>query len=572
MRVLIVGGYGVFGGRLARLLADEPRIRMIIAGRSLEKAKAFCADVLAGVACEPAAFDRRDAAASLAALSPDVVVDASGPFQAYGDRPYALIEACIETGVSYLDLADASEFVDGVTAFDEAARARGVFVLSGVSSFPVLTAAVTRSLAAGMDRIDAIDGGIAPSPYAGVGLNVIRAISDYAGKPVRLWRSGAPAEGKGLVETRRFLISPPGHAPLPEIRFSLVDVPDLRVLPRLWPGVQEVWMGAGPTPEILHRMLNGLAALASLRLLPALAPLAPLFHWAINTVRWGEHRGGMYVRVRGEAGGRPVERSWHMVAEGDDGPFIPSMAAEAILRRRLEGAAPAPGARAATEALELSDYERLFERRTIYTGRRESPIGGGDLPLYRRVLGEAFDRLPAPIRITHEGTARMAGTATVERGRGLLSRLVGQLIGFPKEAAAVPVEVEFAPIPDGELWRRRFGARRFSSTQTEGRGPWAGLIRERFGAVTVGLALIVSSDRLDLVVRRWSVLGLPLPRRLAPCGKAFEHVVDGRFAFDVEIGHPLTGLIVRYRGALAPVSEEGSNKGATKRDRIGDSV
>ncbi len=44
-RVLVLGGYGTFGGRLARLLADEPRLTLIVAGRSLEAAQSFCASV-----------------------------------------------------------------------------------------------------------------------------------------------------------------------------------------------------------------------------------------------------------------------------------------------------------------------------------------------------------------------------------------------------------------------------------------------------------------------------------------------------------------------------------------------
>ena len=43
LRVLILGGYGTFGGRLARLLADEARLTLIVAGRSLQQAEAFCA-------------------------------------------------------------------------------------------------------------------------------------------------------------------------------------------------------------------------------------------------------------------------------------------------------------------------------------------------------------------------------------------------------------------------------------------------------------------------------------------------------------------------------------------------
>jgi len=54
----------------------------------------------------------------------------------------------------------------------------------------VLTAAVVRALSAGLTRIDALTGGIAPSPYAGVGLNVIRAIASYAGQPIKFMTGG----------------------------------------------------------------------------------------------------------------------------------------------------------------------------------------------------------------------------------------------------------------------------------------------------------------------------------------------------------------------------------------------
>ena len=106
-------------------------------------------------------------------------------FSIYGEAPYRVVEACIALGIHYLDLADGSDFVNNVVQFDAQARARAVFVLTGASSFPVLTAAVVRKLSQGMTRLEAVTGGIAPSPYAGVGLNVIRAIASYAGKPVR---------------------------------------------------------------------------------------------------------------------------------------------------------------------------------------------------------------------------------------------------------------------------------------------------------------------------------------------------------------------------------------------------
>lgn len=551
-RVLILGGYGTFGGRLAQLLADEARLTLIIAGRGRDKADDFCAHLPAQATLEALAFDRDgDVERALAAARPDIVVDASGPFQFYAGDPYRLVKACLALGIDYLDLADSSAFVQGIAQFDAAAKTRGVSILSGVSSFPVLTAAVVRRLARGMARLDSVTGGIAPSPYAGVGLNVIRAIASYAGRPVRLVRDGRQGDGLGLIETRRYTIAPPGRLPLRPVLFSLVDVPDLQALPELWPQLQSVWMGAGPVPEILHRLLNACSSMVRIGMLSSLAPFAPFMHGATNVLRWGEHRGGMFVALAGADGdGRPLERSWHMIAEGDDGPLIPSMAAEAIIRRRLDGQRPAAGARAALRDLELADYEALFARRQIFSGVRET--SRAPMPLYRRLLGDAYAALPAPIKAMHDldGRLDVDGRATVERGTNPAARLIATVMGFPPAGRDIPVTVTFRLHDGRETWTRSFAGRTFSSTQEDGQGSFERLLCERFGPFAFGIALVCEGDRLRLVVRRWTVFGLPLPLWLAPIGAAHESAENGRFNFFVEIKLRLIGLIVRYQGWL----------------------
>jgi hypothetical protein len=258
MRILILGGYGVFGGRLAELLFDLPDLELIICGRDYSRAEAFCARHKGQARVRPLALDRADIAAGLHAQRPDLVVDASGPFQNYGTNCYRVILACIDAGIDYLDFADAADFVFGVPQFDAQAKDAGIFILSGISSFPVLTAAVLREMAKTMDIVS-VKGGIAPSPYAGIGLNVMRAVVSYAGAPVKLRRHGVQSHGIGLAESMRFTIAVPGRLPLRNIRFSLVDVPDLQVIPPEHPSMTDIWMGAGPVPEVLHRMLNLLA-------------------------------------------------------------------------------------------------------------------------------------------------------------------------------------------------------------------------------------------------------------------------------------------------------------------------
>jgi hypothetical protein len=550
MRVLILGGYGVFGGRLVRLLRDVDGLDLVVCGRSLERARAFCAAHRGAARVEPLALDRADVAGALRDRRPDLVVDASGPFQDYGTDPYRVIECCIEAGIDYLDFADGADFVFGVSRFDARAKAAGVVVLSGVSSFPVLTAAVLRAMAATME-IRSVEGGIAPSPHAGIGLNVMRAVLGYAGGPVRLMRGGRPAVARGLTESRRFTVAVPGRLPLRNLRFSLVDVPDLRVLPPEHPAMTDIWMGAGPVPEVLHRLLNLLAGARARFGLPALTPFAGLFHAVLDRLRFGEHRGGMVVSVRGRAGARDVARSWHLLAEGDDGPLIPSMAIEALIRRMLSGERPAPGARSGVGALDLDDYAAVFARRAIVFGVRDDEESG---TIYRRVLGPAFDALPAALRALHGGSEPRCwvGTASVRRGSGRLARLLCALVGFPEAGESVPVTVTFAPEAGRERWTRTIGGRTFASVQSAGTGRDRYLLVERFGLATFAVALVHDGTRLRFVPRRWSILGVPMPRVLLPAGESFETQIDGLFAFDIAVRVPFVGLVVAYRGTLEP--------------------
>src|SRR5262245_59667664 len=112
MRILVIGGYGTFGSRLVRLLADDRRLTLFVAWHSVDQAAACCAALAGEAKMLPLAFDRNgDVHAQLRQLKPDLIVDASGPFQAYGDDPYRVVKAALVLGADYLDLADGAEFV-----------------------------------------------------------------------------------------------------------------------------------------------------------------------------------------------------------------------------------------------------------------------------------------------------------------------------------------------------------------------------------------------------------------------------------------------------------------------------
>lgn len=545
----------MFGGRLVRLLSNEVRAELLVAGRSLQKAASFCGTISGLARLTPVVFDRDgNVEAEMAKLGPDLVVDATGPWQSYGARPYRLAIAAIRNHAHYIDIADGREFVGGIAALDRDARRRNVAVISGASTCPALTGAVVRHLAAGFNRIHAISGGIAPSPCVPMGRSVIEAIAGYAGKPIEVWKDNQPAIEHALVSARDYTIAPPGKMPLPRMRFLLVDVPDLDVLKDQPIPVESVWFGVATRPGIYQKALQLTARCVGHGIFRSLSWLAPIMRFVTNRLSPGEHRGGMFVHVVGENdAGRIEDRSWHLVAEGDSGPNVPLLATVAVVRRMLDGDLPEPGARPAVGEFQIGHFEPLFDELGIVTGKR-APVAQSDAPLFRKLLGDAWKSIPAAVRHGHDvsGQLVLTGSGRVVRGRSLLARAIARLFRFPDSAENVPIRVSMQASRGVETWHRDFDGHRFCSTLRAGFGRLDGLVVERFGPVAIAMALQVDGRKLRYTPCHWSLLGVPLPKSLLPRGEMYECVDDGRFRFHVDVRMPVAGRLVTYKGTLQP--------------------
>ena len=113
LRVLLVGAAGVFGRRLAERLAAEPGVTVILAGRTRRRLEALGGELGAGV--EIRLLDREHVTAGeLRETGATVVIDAAGPFQGSGS---ALVEAAIDAGLHYIDLADGRAFVSDIRRY-----------------------------------------------------------------------------------------------------------------------------------------------------------------------------------------------------------------------------------------------------------------------------------------------------------------------------------------------------------------------------------------------------------------------------------------------------------------------
>lgn len=142
LRVLIPGGYGVFGSLLAAELLATTSARLVIAGRDSEKAAHICRS-LGGVRCEPLALDLRDRDAFRRVASGCfAVVCAAGPFQ---DLDPELPLVAVEAGAHWLDISDHEGWVIPLLEKgDASAREAGRTILPGLSTVPALSGVLVR--------------------------------------------------------------------------------------------------------------------------------------------------------------------------------------------------------------------------------------------------------------------------------------------------------------------------------------------------------------------------------------------------------------------------------------------
>jgi len=552
-RILLIGGTGVFGSRLAGHLATFDGLDLVLSSRDGAKAKALARDILhaEGTQVSVSGIDldhRQKLAERLAEIAPWLVIDASGPFQGAG---YDVPRAALEAGAHVVDLADARDYILGYgAALGELARSRDLVALTGASSTPALSAAAIAELTADWRRIDSIDIAIAPGGRSEVGKAVIAAILTYAGRPVPVWREGELQETTGWLDSRVMTMPQ-----LRRQRVAAVETVDAQMFGPMLGVASRAAFHAGLESRIEQWGLMLLARLRRGGLIGRLDGLIPALLAARKLTRiTTSDRGGMLVSATGVDGaGKLRQAQWSLLAENGDGPQVPTLAAAAAVRAIRDGLLE-PGARSAGGALPLSRIEAEMAPYALST-RFESAAHGP--AIVKSALGKAaFGRLSEPLQAFHgsEGHPVWHGRARVENGASPIARLLRRVIGLPKSGDDIPVTVSVDRLitehGEAEIWTRNFDGVRFSSQlhlDCQKR------LHERFGPVAFQLGAETQQARLGLPIVSARFLGIPLPRILLPRSDAIEETdSEGRFRFDVKLTLPVIGLLVHYEGWLLP--------------------
>ena len=349
--VLILGGYGNFGKKIAHALV-KAGIAVIIAGRDERKATQLTRQLLQqypNISIASSAFDVNKALpAQLESLKPAVVINTCGPFQT---ADYSVASACIAHKVHYIDLSDGRDFVTGITELDAEAKKMGVLVVSGASTVPGLSSAVLEHYKSGFSTFDSLKFGISPGAKAPRGLATTQAILTYLGKPLK------PCPGS---HTKRYGWQDIYRQPYPELGkrwMANCDIPDLDLFPEKY-GIKTIQFSAGMESTLLHLGMWLLSWSVRLGLPLTLEKHAALL-LRLSTLfdSLGTPHGGMHMLIKGtDTQGKQKEIQWFIVARDGDGPHIPTIPSIILAKKLCQNAIQQTGAIPCIGLVTLEEY------------------------------------------------------------------------------------------------------------------------------------------------------------------------------------------------------------------------
>jgi hypothetical protein len=350
-KILILGGYGNFGQRIAVSLA-KAGIAIIIAGRNSAQANRLVEAIKARYShthVEAATFDvNTTLAQQLAALKPVGVINTCGPFQT---ADYSVAETCIAQQVAYIDLADGRDFVNGIEYLHTKAVKNNTLVVSGASTVPALSSAVLEQYKNDFAEIDSLVYGIAPAQKTQRGLATTRAILTYLGKPLKVIPGDRePAYGWQDLYMQEY----------PELGkrwMANCDIPDLDIFPKKY-HIKHLRFSAGAENPVLHLGMWLLSWGVRCGLVRNLSQHA---QFLLNMSNWfdyfGTDDGGMHILIEGkDHAGKSKKIDWFILAKQGHGPQIPCVPAIILAKKIVAGELNVTGAMPCVGMISLAEY------------------------------------------------------------------------------------------------------------------------------------------------------------------------------------------------------------------------
>ena len=357
-KILVLGGDGVLGQHISRVIAAMPSAQCVVGGRRTDDEAPPVGEKITRIvvnANEPASL-RRVLQGMFA------VVNTVGPFQG---RDYAVAETCASMGIHYVDTADARAFIDGIARLGRRAQQKDCLIISGAGMAPAVSTVLADMLAPEFDDVREINVSVSWGNKNPIGVASLRSLLTCAGAPLRFKEKGSwrYADGWSESEVVRF------PEPLGKRRVYLCDAPDLDILPARY-GVPTVTYRAGFELGLFNRGLSLLGRMRHWGWIKNLADRAPALSAASRLFRrFGSEPSGMQLRMRGYLNGQEIERTASVIARDNNFTAIACSPALALIRKWVGKGHSEAGAAPCVDLLtwdeiraELAGYDILLVR------------------------------------------------------------------------------------------------------------------------------------------------------------------------------------------------------------------
>jgi len=181
-QVLILGGQGRIGQSVATDLLAHSEADLVLTGRTASRMG------LRHSRIRYLTLDLADQFAVLDAIAAsNLVIHCAGPFR-YRDT--AVLEGCIQRGVTYLDVSDDRAFTQKALQLRELARTAGVTAIVNTGVFPGISNSLVRMGVEQLDMTERIHLSYVVSGSGGAGVTVMRTTFLALQQPFLAWING----------------------------------------------------------------------------------------------------------------------------------------------------------------------------------------------------------------------------------------------------------------------------------------------------------------------------------------------------------------------------------------------
>lgn len=356
-QVLILGGSGRIGSKVAADLIAHTDVQVTIAGRNLVSGTQISQQL--GDRVQFVATDLSNVSGIKDAVSrADLVIHCAGPFH-YRDA--SVLKLCIDQGISYVDVSDHPSFTRKALAYKEEAQAAGVTAIINTGIFPGISNSMVRRDVEALDRADKIHLSYVVAGSGGAGVTVMRTTFLGLQRPFEAWIDGdwktvKPYSDREVVEFPRY----------GKVGVYWFDMPEAFTLPDTFP-VKTVVTKFATMPQFYNYLTWSVARWWHPRILRTKAVIEFLAHVSHTMTDVTDRFSGIGVAIRsevtGEKEGQPVKCISTLTHP--DTAISAGVGTGTVAEMVLSGALKKPGVWAIEQALTTELFDRAMQNRGI---------------------------------------------------------------------------------------------------------------------------------------------------------------------------------------------------------------